>query len=247
MMNDREKILDKIRAMLRLRDNHAASQGEIENASALIQKLLFKYNLTMGEVESTDADQQYGRFYDVPDQKKRESKWIIRLYQVIAKFNFCTIVIEPKRDNPNDRKHVSYRIAIIGLKQNVEVVTYLCSWLIPKIRLMSAAAWNHSALITTEKRGKFTRGYLLGCVQGIFDKLYTEAVILENESDETRALVRVSDARLEKAVSQFYPKLGQSRAGRLSSQDGRAQGYQAGRQIQLTKGVETRSRKLLGG
>jgi len=236
-----EKIVDRIRKMINLRDDKAASQGEIENAATLIQKLLFEHNLTIEEIGS---EEKYNKFTFNPDQKKREGTWISQLYNIIAKHNFCFVIISPKHDNPNDRQHQSFYIHIVGKESDVEVVEYFCEWLIPKIRRMSEAAWNNYQ--GHEKRGKFTRGYLMGCTVGIYKKLESEKERIREASDDSRALVLKRDAELKNAISKMYPNLKTSRLGESSSRDGRAQGYVDGRNMSLSKGVETRGNRLIG-
>lgn len=241
----KEKIIDRIRKMMKLRDDAAATQGEIENASALIQKLLFEHNLTIDEIGEVQAE-RYELFTENPDQRKRESDWVPRLYYVIAKWNFCSVVVTSKRDNPNDRAHKSFFVRIVGKPSDVEVVKYLCSWLIPKIRGMANEAYrNYNGI---EKSGKFMRGYYAGCVQGLDFKLKNEHERLKQETPQANALVLRRDTELANAVSQFFPRLGRHRRSTgLSGRDGYSQGHEAGRNLNLTRGItETRKSRLLG-
>ena len=241
----RDRIIDRIRKMMRLRDNNAATQGEMEAASLLIQKLLFEHNLSMDEVSTENVDNPYERQFEEPaHQKKRESTWVIDLYNVIAKHNFCHIVVEGQYKNPKDRNHKTYKVAIIGKRENVEVVMYFCSWLVPKIRKMADEAF--FSYNGYEKRGQFLRGYLVGCVAGINAQLVTQQHRMEQQSDASRALVLRRDIELQREVARYYPKTKTGRRSSLRSQDGSSQGYEDGRNLDLNKGIETRKRKLLG-
>lgn len=241
----RERIVDRIKKMISLKNDKAATQNEVETAAALIQKLLIEHNLTMGEVNTTEAEEKYDKFCFSPEQKKMEGKWILHLYNMMAKQNFCQTVVDPKWDNPNDRKHKSFNIYIIGKSSDVEVVEYFCSWLVPVIRNMANGAWN--SYQGPEKRGRFLRGYLMGCVLGINSKLTDEKQRIVQTSEKSRALIIKRDAQLVEAVSKIFPNLGRTRGSRSSSMDGQAKGFSDGKGMNLRKGVETRGRKLLGG
>lgn len=239
------KIVERIQKLLRLRDN-AGTQAEAENAAAKVQELLFKHNLEMSEVESHTPDSEKSkveRQFFASDQGKNESTWVSQLYGVLARYNFCMVVIHHgdmryKNRNPE--------IAVLGKPENIAVVNYLADWLVPRIRSMSKETFNDYS--GYEKRGKFTRGFLVGCVSGIQNKLHTEWQALQDSATST-ALVVVNTQELTEAKDSLYGKLSQGKRSSLSSQAGYQSGYNAGRSMSFQKGVTSgnSSGRLTGG
>jgi hypothetical protein len=231
------KIVERIQKLLRLRDN-AGTQAEAENAAAKVQELLFKHNLEMSEVQShvpDDEKSKIERQFFTTDEGKNESTWVQQLYSAIARYNFCMIVIHKQ----GYRQHQSPQIAILGKPENIAVVGYTCDWLVPRIRKMSGEAFREYT--GYEKKGKFTRGFLVGCVAGIQHKLHKEWQALQDSAVST-ALVVVNTQELEQAKTEMYGRLSQGRRTSLSSQAGYQSGYSAGSTMSFQKGVESGQR-----
>lgn len=58
MNAEMEKILDRVRKMLRLANDPAAAEGERDNAMRMAHATLAKYNLTLAQVETTTEDKR---------------------------------------------------------------------------------------------------------------------------------------------------------------------------------------------
>lgn len=85
-----EKIINRIRKMLALGQDSAASQGERENALRMAHNLLIKYNLDMAQVENHGAGEKReefrGEFYGRP--------WALTVSMAVAKLFFCRYYFE---------------------------------------------------------------------------------------------------------------------------------------------------------
>ena len=66
-MNEINRIKDKLAKLLRLGENSAASDGEIDNALTLAAAMMAKHNLTRDDIDMTEADPiakvAYGRHF----------------------------------------------------------------------------------------------------------------------------------------------------------------------------------------
>ena len=218
---NREKVIDTIRKLLNLSEG-TNSPAEAESAAAKAQQLLFKYNLEMADVNASISKEEklVGQEVFESGENKNESNWIVQLYSGIARYNFCRIVTH------YSKTPYSTGVAVIGRAGNVEAVHYMVETLVPRIRQMAKAAWNEYG--GREKRGRFTRGFLVGCALGIETKLYHEWQQLQASDHNIRALVINSGAELESYVRQNYGRLGKGRRRSLSSWEGRQVGAAAG-------------------
>lgn len=133
-------------------------------------------------------------------------------------------------DNP-----YGVKVSIIGLPGNVAAVTFMVEWLIPNIRRMAKEEWTEYE--GYEKRGRFTRGFLVGCVMGIGNKLYNEWQAFQVSDSNTRALVVVRSREVQNYVRLNFPNLGQSQERSLSSWEGRDAGDRAGRKMEIRRGI----------
>ena len=228
---DREKVIDTIRKLIALSEG-TDSPAEAESAAAKAQKLLLKYNLDMAQVNShIEAEERLvGEEVFDSGELKNESNWIVRLYSGVARYNFCSIILKPSW-----QPSYSTPVAIIGRKGNVEAVHYMVEGLVPRIRQMAKAAWQGYA--GYEKKGKFTRGFLVGCALGIESKLHAEWMQMQVADDNVRALVVNTRGELEGYMRETYPMLVKGRSRSLSSWEGREAGARAGRNMEIRRGI----------
>ncbi len=239
---DREKVIDIIQKLLRLQEG-TSSQGEAESAAAKVQELLFKYKLEMADVEAVIPEEERLVREEVfsNESGKNEGNWVIVLYAGVAKYNFCT-VLTGRVFNFETRSH-EQKIHVIGRCESVEVVHYLCNWLVPRIRDLAKTAWNDYN--GNEKRGRFTRGFLLGAALGIRQRLHAEWDAMQG-TENSRALVVLSSQELQDYMSKKYPFTMTRRSHYTSSWDGREIGVEAGRNMEIHRGVTGKSTARLG-
>ena len=234
LLMDRDKVIDTIQKLLRLRDG-TNSQAEAESAAAKVQELLFKYNLDMAEVDATATQEErlVGQEFFETGERKNESTWIRILYNTVARYNFCKAVYfsGAYTENPHGVK-----IAVIGRAANVEVVHYTVEWLVPNIRRMADESFK--TYTGSEKRGRFKRGFLIGCVEGVGNKLYAEWQHQQQMNEKSTALVVRNDAELSQFMQDTYPKLSSGRRSSLTSWEGRTAGQVAGQSMQIRRGVK---------
>ena len=148
-------ILEKIQKLMSFTEDRGASLNEAEVAAKKAQELLFKYNLTMQDVDvHTPQDERIlgDEYRDLgPGWKKSEGRWIIELYSCIARYNLCSIVTG--WSYAQDRCPKTWAVYVIGKKVNVELVYFMCQQLISRIRILEKETW--AAYQGREKKGRF--------------------------------------------------------------------------------------------
>lgn len=249
MINDqltKEKILEKVRKLMVLAGDEGASLNEAEVAAKKAQELLFKYNLTMQEADThIPKDEQVvgDEFYDLgPDWKKNEGSWIISLYQCIARYNLCTIVVG--WSYARDRYPKNWAVYVIGRKVNVELVHFMCQQLVFRIRILEKGAWLlYQGL---EKKGRFRRGFLVGAVKGISNQLWKQQSGLRGVEKKLDALIVLNEKALEEYSKRRWPDQTKGRMSSLSSWDGLQKGIVAGKSMEIHKGLEEGSNSFGG-
>ncbi len=229
----REKVIDTIRKLLNLSEG-TNSPAEAEAAAAKAQQLLLKYNLELDEVKGfiPEEERLVGEELVETSEKKSESNWIWELYGVVARYNFCYTIRHRWIDTNNP---YGVKASVIGLSGNVAVVTFTVEWLIPNIRRMAKEAWTEYE--GYEKRGRFTRGFLIGCVEGIRSKLHREWEASQVVDENTRALVVVRGREIAEYVRLHFPALSISKPRSLSSWDGKTAGDRAGQDMTIRRGI----------
>ena len=235
--DSKKQILEKIEKLMAMA-NDTSSINEAEVAAKKAQELLLKFNLTMQDVNSNVDEREtlvgdelfeMGKIW-----KKVEGNWIQNLYSVVARNNLCRIILRPKHGGRNWTV-IGKDIWVIGRAANVELVNFMCQQLIPRIRNIEKKSWNEYQ--GWDKRGKYRRGFLIGCVHGIGQQLYAQMNTMKKEHKNLHALIVVNDKAVDAFVANKWPKLGNSRGGSTSSHDGYSQGKAAGKSMSIHKGV----------
>lgn len=231
------KLVEKIQKLENLREGAEAigSMAEAENAAMRIQELLFKHNLTMDQVSATKIREKVTMMQDKfdldPHQAKTEADWLAKLIFAISPLFMCQAVKTTTRRHRYDQGIMT----ILGEKNNVAVVIYTVEQLINKIDVAEKMEWKRYA--GHEKRNTFRRGFLVGAVAGITSKLRAQQEELKRENNSLALMVINKQKEVEKFTQEVFPRLKTARAASLMSRDGRSSGYEAGRNMNINRGV----------
>ena len=223
------KIFDTIQKLMAMADRGTLHEQEV--ATKKIQILLLKHNLSQAEV--TDAIKEKTQVIgkspvELTDTwKKNEGKWVLQLYNTMAKNNLCKVVVIGGLDCPN--------VVILGKTENIEVVKYLCEQLIVRIRLLEKTTW--PLYHGLDKRGAFRRAFLLGAVAGIGYKLKAQKIEFAGDDRNIYALIIRNEAEVEDYFKQAFPRTSKMRASCISSRTGLAAGREAGENMSIRQGI----------
>lgn len=134
MTDDNEKILTKIKKMLALANDLAASEGERDNALRMAYKLLAKHNLSMMDVDNhgkpeprIDAD---NKCFGMPFARSVSNS--------IAKLFFCQCYAGQKINGTQIIYH------FVGKESNATTAMLLSDWIIKSILKECRARYKHN-------------------------------------------------------------------------------------------------------
>lgn len=237
-----DKVMRKIAKLKKLYEGAKKinSEGEANNAAALIQKLLAEYNLTMEEVGTAEEKAANGVIHEQISGFTRKSiggYWEQRLTHVICRWNFCTCYIYGN----------SYKkLVIVGKKDNLEMVKWLLDMLKERFVAFSHNRYKEYRNGLEEgvkpcSKEKFQRSYLMGCAAGLDAKLQEEHEREKKEevelSTKITALVVRNNAAIDEYVEMTWGKVGTARRTREHYDRARNAGYQDGKNTNINKPI----------
>lgn len=183
-MESKEQILDKIRKLLALADNSAASQGEIENALKFAQRLMIKYGIEDSEIELSMND--IGQDFVSDCYRTGERRWYAwDLLYAIAEPYRVRVIRNRYWDKEKNKRAAQYRIIGDSVSRRIVIETF--EKLLPFVRSLSKIRYkeymeglhqNHSDFelkrlfgVHVIERSKFLRDYMEGYMEGLSLKL----------------------------------------------------------------------------
>jgi hypothetical protein len=185
-MENKDKILDKIKKLLKLQ--HSAetlgNEGEAYAAANAVHRLLTTYNLSLSDVsESNEERADITESDEITYRSPYGSVWKRALLSTIATNNYCQVLVKPYKQH----------MLIVGQEDNVEIVKGLYSYLtVAFCRLSSKRMGEFSKELLSEntrltKQGekKFLSSYFIGAVDGLRRNFESR----KPTSDETSLMV----------------------------------------------------------
>lgn len=237
----KNKILEKIRKLMN-KQKSAESIGNLEEAAifaAKISELLTKYNLSKFEIgKGKEKSDIKDRFFDHIKPAKNEGKWVYALYNLLCRYNYCTLIsVYTKHIDNGSYKTVYTGATIFGSPENIEIVIFLADQLKEKIKFLSKGAWDKVKNQPHEKRNSFLRAYYKGAVSGISYQLSTQRKEQMKNSNITD-LVLFNKEALKKAVDDKYEKVTKERLSDSRKEtSGGYMGYIDGKNVGINKGL----------
>ncbi len=249
MIQDKEKILEKLRKLMNLKESalELGNEGEACAAAAGITRLLMAYNLSEKDIPEQERIENPVVAEEIPYKTEiSNGNWYEALIATVCKYNMCRslIIISPGRTGRMKRE----KFRIVGRKKNVEVVLYLVSFLANyfyQTGKKEYAMYRNECLSRYSLKPKtlvmYLRSYLVGCVLGLNKKLDSERKELQNECNIT-SLVVSSKAEIDEFLKDT--KIEKSRASNQRIDDISAmRGYETGKNVEIRKGIYTRAGK----
>jgi len=162
----KESILSKIRKLLEITTENGASEGEVENAMRMIQKLSLQHNIDSSEYEVSIVD--IDKITIEPEFKSSELTDFIFDFLTILGYVYNCGVLEHK----NYKGKKSY--SIIGFYEDRTIVVETFEFLLPAVR--NLATKNYKILLAngeaTSKNARYLKNsYMKGFQSGLYLKL----------------------------------------------------------------------------
>lgn len=249
MDNNLQHILEKLRKLMDLKESatQCGELGEAHAAAAGITRLLKEYDLTLQDVPEEQKPQDPVDMEVVPFSfPYMQHKWYWVLMDVLAKHNSCCTI---RSRQMLGNKMVDCTYSVIGRKQHRQVVLYLisfCAHQFIRIGKRKYPVWKYDYIRSTGRipppMGTYIKSFLLGCVDGLNEKLKQERNDLPQ--GKLGALVLANRTALDEFLKNMEVNRARQRAIRV---DGSIleEGREVGRNINLQKGIEGKEEKPL--
>ena len=118
-----EKIVNRIRKMLALASDNAASEGERDNALRMAYNLMAKYNIDQSKVESVE-EQERRVNYDITGWSML---WAVHIHNVIAPLFFCKYYRGRKINGTKLEHH------FVGKESNAVTASYMATFIVTSV------------------------------------------------------------------------------------------------------------------
>jgi len=225
MPEDRAKVLDLIRKLLAL--SQSPNEHEAARAAEKAQELLFKYKLSMVEVQAQKGDGKGPKIVELDGDiisQKNWGKWKPQLAWGVARYNFCTGFQDTYRG----------KFIFIGQETEAYVAKELYEWLVEQLEgAARRACLNYQGY---SRIPTFRRAFFTGAVLTVANRLYNQWRNLQGQSEQSTALVVTTKAMLESYKKEHHPYLVRGRSLRMAngSYDGYTAGIRAGKEVDIT-------------
>lgn len=232
------KILEKLRKLVNLRNGaeEINSKEEAQVAAAKITKLLLEYNLS--EQDILDSEKIDNPIIIEKISYKNTlcaGNWYSYLINIICKYNMCKSLISCGLKN---NRHFREFFDIIGRTSNIEIVKYLIDSLSVTFFKLATKQYKIDNLGLT--RAVFLKSYLTGCALGLKAKYDTML-----ETSNMTSLVKIGDAEVQKYIDNNFGKIKPNKSKERREFGAEDLGYEAGKNVQLTKGINKKDGKYL--
>lgn len=224
-----DAILNKI-ALLKNLASQPGTPAEAASATAAIEKLMLRYNLSQFQIDGAkrlgfDGPRVGREFYQATS-----ASWHGALINGIAGVNFCQTVYLG-----------SGRFAIIGHTHNIAIVTGLYEYLRDEIDRLADIGWANAIddgqVGWRDTARTWKGGFRHGARAEVLRRLREEAKANRAAEEGSSALVPVIEQEVANALAEYYPRL-ESRSGsaRINA-NGYGAGKVAGAGINLAKQI----------
>lgn len=167
---EKENVIQKIQKLLKLQygAESIGSTGEAFQAAKMVQKLLMEYNLSMGDIDTSDGQDtmKMDKSIDMSSGSKFGNHWKFQLLGVIAQNNLCQAY-----------KRMDGKMFVVGTEDNVAIVKEFYDYLVKvflrlgkkhleKMELEAGLVYGITVL-PENIRTKYMRSYLEGVSFGL--------------------------------------------------------------------------------
>jgi hypothetical protein len=127
-MTEEDKIVSRIRKMMAIANDAAASEGERDNAMRMALKLLAKHNLSMKQIDASVAPEERGKTI----MSDRNDPWARQVAGAIARLFFCKYYYVPYTAQTRCEHN------FIGLESNTVTAMEITKYVLASIRAEAA-------------------------------------------------------------------------------------------------------------
>lgn len=233
-----QKIIDRIRKMLALASDNAATEAERDTALQMAYRLMAKYNIDQSKVESREQAEKRMNL----DVEGWSMIWSCHVHNIIGHLFFCKYYRGKKINGTKLHHH------FVGKESNAITASYMATFVVTSILKEGRSKGWHN--LSSEMRS-----FALGAVNRLQARVaeMRKAEEQKPEAAPGTALVLASlyktemDANLNFLANECGIRLKQSSGGRsASNEQAYRQGQDYGDKINLNKQVSSPTRTAIG-
>lgn len=258
-----EKVLDKIRKLVTLANDGAATEHEAARAMERVHAILAKHNLTMDDVvehsEAQTRDEMGTVTTDSMSQRYNDPFRRI-LLAAVADLYFCKYLYQkvPMEGKRSNRMQEGVKHMFIGKAHNAAVARMMGEYLIQTVvRLAHENAKEHS-FVTSSKRWAYIRSFCNGATNRLVERMKEQkraaqhGEVHDTEGNTLPVLASMYDHEMSLAQQYMQETFGKIRrtSTRMTIKDQGAfkDGQTAGDSISLSAqmGAQSSNRKRVG-
>ena len=249
-MENKESVIKKIQALLRMSTDKSASENEMMMAASKAQELLGRYNLNISEVKGADhIDEPIEKYEFDEEESAQYSGWKGGLYGAAARLYMCRYYHTRGVDEKyrKVRRHV-----FIGRQSNRIVCKEMCKYFEQAVKRI---ADNHFETVPGNYHTirSMKTSFILGAINSLNQKIHHQYDEMNNIPKDQVALPGTRLPKLyadEQGLIDLWLKnkgIKLTRGARTSIRDGEAysRGKEEGRSVSLHTQVSATSGKYL--
>ena len=237
MDNLSDKLLEKIRALLRMAEHPGSNPYEAAVALEKAQALLLEHNLERAQVVTGQSDARPDDTIGMVDLSEPRAvyPWRIRLCNTIARSNLCYVVGTQQKGT----------IHLFGTRTNVRVVLEMYYWITEQLELFAKAEYaSYKADEGTATRTAWHNSFFYGALTTLRQRLTKPYETFKATTG--RELVLVNDKALDLATHKVFPTMGKGNSWRPRAADGFGAGQSAGRNVSMSRPSALSAGRALG-
>lgn len=242
----RNKILDKLRKLVSLKDSASelGNEGEANAAAAGISRLLMEYNLSEEDIPTEERISNPIVMENIPYKcAYHNGRWYDDLVEVVCDNNLCQMLIRSERSKTGNYHFRREKFNIVGRKKNVETVLYLISYLSYQfytIGKKNYPQYKHDCIwrkgVYPHTLQTYLKSFLYGCVGGLDNRYRTMRTEFASNPKCTSLIVAY-----KKEIDNYLEDMdigNLKQSAQTINTDIWAAGYKEGKSINLNSGLE---------
>jgi hypothetical protein len=185
-----------------------ATQGEMENAAALIQKLMLKHNIEEAHLSIDAGEPLSGYGHRVLSEKSQ--RWRIVLMNAVAHGNNCRMiqVKGTEKTKSGGTAHI-VKLDVFGHRDAVRVVFDLYAELSQAIEILSDREWARDAVMymdPSDKR-KWRNSWCHGAADTLSRRFARAVLDAKAESTNSSTALTIIDTKVDETIAKVYNNL----------------------------------------